>query len=257
MPQPLIATAQKILSKETKKFVFVSVSGAHLYGFDSFNSDLDLRGCHMPEMFESLRYFNTPDTFEKMYLDTNLWPDEVDIVSHSLLKYLHLLTKQPNGYILEQLFSPLVVQTSTIHEQIKSIAKLTFAKELKHHYGGFFKNQERLLTKEKKEIKLVLYQLRIICSSINMARNHEVDANLISANSKTQIFDQQKLLELIEIKRLGEKNNFPDTKLKEYWLAQIADKTSLIDVEFDRSGLPSYDPSLALKEAKKVIMDIL
>ena len=211
----------------------------------------------MPEKFESLRYFNTPDTFEKMYLDKNLWPDEVDIVSHSLLKYLHLMTKQPNGYILEQLFSPLVVQTSPIHEQMKTIAKLTFAKELKHHYGGFFKNQERLLSKEKKEIKLVLYQLRIICSSINMARNHEVDANLISANSKTQIFDQQKLLELIEIKRLGEKNNFPDSKLKEYWLQQIEDKTSLIDEEFDKSSLPNYNPSLAINQAKELITEVL
>jgi predicted nucleotidyltransferase len=249
----LIQTAQKILEFKAKKFVFVSISGAHLYGFDSYNSDLDLRACHFPEKFEILRYFNSSDTFEKMYLKPELWDDEVDIVSHSLLKYLYLLTRQPNGYILEQLFSPLVVFTSSLHQELKELAKFTFSKELKYHYGGFLKNQEKLLSKEKKEIKLVLYQLRIICSSINFARNCEIDANLLSANQKTNIFDQAKIDELIEIKKMGEKNSFTNESLKKYWLKEIQDKFNLIDVEFEKSNLRNFDSNFANKKAQEFI----
>lgn len=102
MPQNIITNLQIKNLKHTfqNEFVFLSISGAHLYGFESFNSDLDIRGVHLPKLCEILRYFNTSDTLEKSFLDTNVWPQEVDLVSHSLVKYLHLLTKKPNGYLL-------------------------------------------------------------------------------------------------------------------------------------------------------------
>jgi len=40
---------------------------------------------------------------------------EMDLVTHDILKFFTMLLKR-NGYVLEQLHSPLVVQTSPEHE---------------------------------------------------------------------------------------------------------------------------------------------
>ena len=44
----------------------------------------------------------------------------MDIVSHDVRKFFGLLLKK-NGYVLEQLFSPLVVHTTPEHEELKAI----------------------------------------------------------------------------------------------------------------------------------------
>ena len=40
---------------------------------------------------------------------------DMDLVTHDVLKFFTLLLKR-NGYVLEQLYSPLVVQTSPEHD---------------------------------------------------------------------------------------------------------------------------------------------
>ena len=208
---------------------------------DSFNSDLDLRGVHIPDLSESLRYSTKKDTFEAMWYSHAVFPHEIDIVSHSLLKFLHLLTKSPNGYLLEQVFSPLIVNTGDLHVELKNLAKLCITKELKHHFNGFYKNQERIVRGDKKQIKLTLYQARIIAVSAFIAKTGRISSNLIEVNSELNIFDNQKLLELVELKKLGEKNNFPDEGIKKYWVNELQNKFGLISDSFDNSNLPNFD----------------
>jgi hypothetical protein len=47
----------------------------------------------------------------------------MDIVSHDVRKFFGLLLKK-NGYVLEQLFSPLIVHTTPEHDELKEIAAL-------------------------------------------------------------------------------------------------------------------------------------
>jgi predicted nucleotidyltransferase len=47
---------------------------------------------------------------------------EMNLVSHEMKKFFGLLLKK-NGYVLEQLFSPLVVQTTPEHEELKEICR--------------------------------------------------------------------------------------------------------------------------------------
>ncbi len=46
----------------------------------------------------------------------------VDLVSHGAKKFFLPLMKK-NGYVLEQLYSPLIVQTSDAHAELKKIAR--------------------------------------------------------------------------------------------------------------------------------------
>jgi predicted nucleotidyltransferase len=49
-------------------------------------------------------------------------PLEMDIVSHDVKKFFGLLLKK-NGYVLEQLYSPLIVHTTPEHAHLKEICR--------------------------------------------------------------------------------------------------------------------------------------
>ena len=85
--------------------LFVTVSGAHLYGFPSSDSDVDLRGCHQLPLRDVVGLDLPNQTLEHKTVHHGT---EVELVSHDVGKYLRLLVRN-NGYILEQIFSPIVV----------------------------------------------------------------------------------------------------------------------------------------------------
>jgi predicted nucleotidyltransferase len=85
--------------------LFVTVSGAHLYGFPSKDSDVDLRGCHQLPLRDVVGLGLPNETAERKVDHEGT---EVELVSHEVGKYLRLLVRN-NGYILEQVFSPIVV----------------------------------------------------------------------------------------------------------------------------------------------------
>ena len=98
--------------------LFATVSGAHLYGFPSADSDWDLRGAHIlpaEDVFGLKPVGQTVELAEKAKI-------ELDLVTHDVRKFFLLLLK-PNGYVLEQLFSPIVVHTTPEHEELKRIAR--------------------------------------------------------------------------------------------------------------------------------------
>src|SRR5438128_9629344 len=80
--------------------LFVTVSGAHLYGFPSPDSDVDLRGAHLLPLRDVVGLDLAEQTVDRKL---DLAGVEVELVSHDLDKYLGLLVKN-NGYVLEQIF---------------------------------------------------------------------------------------------------------------------------------------------------------
>src|SRR5512134_1189689 len=85
--------------------LFATVSGAHLYGFPSPDSDYDLRGVHILPLARVVGLDPGPETIEVSEVVEGL---ELDLVTHDVHKFFGLLLKR-NGYVLEQLSSPLVV----------------------------------------------------------------------------------------------------------------------------------------------------
>ena len=75
--------------------LFVTVSGAHLYGFESANSDYDLRGCHVTPVNQLVRLSPPSETYEVMDRDALV---EMDIVTHDIRKFFSLLLKN-TGYV--------------------------------------------------------------------------------------------------------------------------------------------------------------
>ena len=105
--------------------LFATISGAHLYGFPSPDSDFDLRGCHVLPTREVVGLDSGRETVEASTMEGGF---EVDLVTHDARKFFGLLLKK-NGYVLEQLYSPLVVHTTPEHEELKAVAAMIKSNE--------------------------------------------------------------------------------------------------------------------------------
>ena len=163
--------------------LFATVSGAHLYGFPSPDSDWDLRGAHILPAIQSLGLLPVEDTVEISGNDGV----ELDIVSHDVRKFFGLLLK-PNGYVLEQLFSPLVVRAAPEHEELKSIAHGCITRFHVHHYLGFATNQWELFQKESPpRVKPLLYVFRVLLTGINLMQTGNVEVNLRVLNEEFRL----------------------------------------------------------------------
>jgi predicted nucleotidyltransferase len=174
--------------------LFVTISGAHLYGFPSPDSDYDLRGVHLLPLTEVVGLKTGQETVEKSVVHDGL---EIDLVTHDVRKFFGLLLKK-NGYVLEQVLSPLVVHTSQEHAELREIAKNCITRHHAHHYLGFAETQWRLFQKEDPpHVKPLLYVYRVLLTGIHLMRTGEVQANLGRLNEG---FELAYIPELIERK---------------------------------------------------------
>jgi predicted nucleotidyltransferase len=156
--------------------LFATVSGAHLYGFPSPDSDYDLRGAHVLPPREVVGLDTGPETLEVSRRDGGL---ELDFVTHDVKKFIGLLLKR-NGYVLEQLLSPLVVHTTPGHEELKALAPACLTRHHSHHYLGFARTQWRLFDRERpRRVKPLLYVYRVLLTGIHLMRSGGVQANLV------------------------------------------------------------------------------
>src|SRR5215213_1800859 len=164
--------------------LFVTISGAHLYGFPSPDSDYDLRGVHLLPLRDVVGLDPGEETVEKSGVHDGI---EMDLVTHDAKKFFGLMLKK-NGYVLEQLLSPLVVHTTPEHEELKAIAKNCITRHHSHHYLGFADTQWKLFRKEDPpKVKPLLYVYRVLLTGIHLMRTGEVEANLITLNETAKL----------------------------------------------------------------------
>jgi predicted nucleotidyltransferase len=175
---------RNVVSHQPYPLIFATISGAHLYGFPSPGSDYDLRGCHLLPVKEVVGLDHGRETIEWSADDDGL---EIDLVTHDARKFLGLLLKK-NGYVLEQLYSPLVIHETPEHSELKAIAHACLTRHHNHHYRGFAETQWRLFEKERPpRIKPLLYVYRVLLTGIHLMRSGKVEANLVRLNEDAQL----------------------------------------------------------------------
>ncbi|GGL12812.1 nucleotidyltransferase domain-containing protein [Streptomyces flaveus] len=162
-----------VVAEQPDPVLFATVSGAHLYGFPSRDSDVDLRGVHLlpTEALVGLR--EPEETRSRMWERDGV---EMDLVTHDLRKFVRLMLRR-NGYVLEQLLSPLVVHTTDAHAELVALAPAALTSHHAHHYRGFATTQWRLFEKTS-ELKPLLYTFRVLLTGIHLMRSGEVQAHL-------------------------------------------------------------------------------
>lgn len=234
--------------------VFATISGAHLYGFPSADSDFDLRGVHLLPL-EQVVGLDGPecggeDTVEKEGIDDGI---EMDLVTHDAKKFFGLMLKK-NGYVLEQLLSPLVVHTTPEHEELKAIAKDCITKFHGHHYLGFAATQWKLFRQpiekhgEPPRVKPLLYVYRVLLTGIHLMRSGEVEANLLTLNETAKL---PYIDELVERKLAGPEKGRLDAADIEFYEREYERLIAELEGAMEKSSLPE------LPTGKAALNDLL
>ncbi len=220
-----------IVKQHPYPLLFATVSGAHLYGFPSPDSDIDLRGVHLLTADDLFGLDPAEATVERSLDDGR----ELDLVTHDAGKFFSLLLKR-NGYVLEQLYSPLVVQALPEHAELKELAAGCITRHHVHHYLGFARGQWTLALKSSPpRVKPMLYVFRVLLTGIHLMRTGQVEANLVTLN---ETFGLPYIVALVERKLTGPENGVLEGAEMEQLEAEYHRLTSELEQAGAASSLP-------------------
>ena len=138
--------------------------------------------------------------------------------------------------MLEQIFSPIVIQATPEFEELRAIARMCFTKYNHHHFRSFAKGQWKdLQAANKPTVKKLLYAYRPVLAGIHLMREHEIESNI---NTLNEHFELPYINELVLAKREGtEKMEATELEMSfhEKELQRLLDQ---LESESDRSTLP-------------------
>ncbi|MEM1034130.1 MAG: nucleotidyltransferase domain-containing protein [Myxococcota bacterium] len=220
--------------------VFATISGAHLYGFASPDSDVDLRGAFMHPARDMLGLHPPRETItieDKSIID-------LDWVAHDLRKFARLMTNH-NGYVLEQLFSPLVVLSTPAHEALIELGRGCVTKPTVRHYRGFARGRRQRLAEPEPTVKHLLYAYRVLLTGIHMMETGEVVAHLPKLNER---FRWAEIDELVARKRAGTEKMALDDHEVTHHGQQLDRLEAKLDEAHDASRLPDAPTTVAALE---------
>ncbi|MBI3946146.1 MAG: nucleotidyltransferase domain-containing protein [Armatimonadetes bacterium] len=236
---------QDVVARQPYPLLFVTVSGAHLYGFPSADSDYDLRGVHVLPVREVVGLDPGRETIEASEARGDV---VVDLVTHDARKFLLLLLKR-NGYVLEQLTSPLVVHTTPEHEELKALVPGCLTRHHAHHYLGFAQTQWRLFQEEQPpRVKPLLYVYRVLLTGIHLMRVGAVEANLVRLNES---FGLPYVPDLVARKQAGAEHSALEDADTEFHRAEFERLLRELEQAHGESRLPEA-PS-----ARRALNDLL
>lgn len=225
-----------VVSEQPYPLLFASISGAHLYGFPSPDSDYDLRGVHVLPLRDVVGLGAPRETIEVSADREGL---ELDLVTHDVAKFCRLLLR-PNGYVLEQLCSPLIVHTTSAYAELRTLVPRLVTRHHAHHYLGFAGTQWRLFEQERpRRLKPLLYVFRVLLTGIHLLRTGAVEANLVTLNAT---FRLPYIGDLVARKRAGPEQSSLDDTDAALFAAEYARLRSELEAARETSRLPD-EPS--------------
>lgn len=218
--------------------LFTTISGAHLYGFPSSDSDFDLRGTHVLPLNQVIGLNLGKQTIDRTSIEDGM---ELDLVTHDIAKFFQMMLKK-NGYVIEQVMSPLVVHSCDYHQELISLVPNCLTKHHAHHYLGFARTQWDLFLKTLADpntagprIKPLLYVYRILFTGIHLMQTETVQCNLQTLN---EIHQCSQITDLLDQKRQGVEKQIVNQCDISFHEAEVNRLMEQLKTEADRSALP-------------------
>lgn len=234
----------EFLKSQPYPMLFVTISGAHLFGFPSHDSDYDVRGVHILPIDDILSLYQTKDTIDSIKMVEGL---EIDLVSHDITPFFELILKK-SGNVIERIMSPLVMQTTPEHEELKSIIPQTLTKHHAHHYFGFSRRKWGEFIEKKRTAKALLYTYRTLLTGIHLMKTGYIESNL---NHLNDVYKLPYIHDLIEAKLSGdEKGILPEADIA-FHTEEYERLTQVLRNSQENSHLPEHP------QGKEALNDLL
>lgn len=234
---------KNILDEQPYPLLFSVISGAHLFGFPSPDSDVDIRGVHILPLKQVISLRKPKDTIDFTRIVEGV---ELDLTTHDVKKMFELLIGK-SGNTVEQVFSPLVMHTTPEHEELKAIVPQTLTVHHAHHYFGFSQRKWHDFLK-KRTAKALLYVYRVLLTGIHLMSTGEVQSNLVQLN---EIYKLTYIDDLIAQKMShAERAILPNADM-EFYEGEYQKLTKRLEEVRDSSDLPQHP------KGKEYLSDLL
>ncbi len=175
------------LSNEDATLFNLTVSGSHLYGFDSEDSDVDYRGMFIVDSNKLLGLYGLDEVVEIRF-------DDKDIVLFEIKKEINLALKG-NCNVLEHINAPQVFNTARFLEMKQAINNSFGKTGLYNSYKGLATfNYKKFILGGKSNAKKYLYVLRGLMAGIHVLRTGRIEPNIQKLNIHFNIPEVNKLV---------------------------------------------------------------
>jgi uncharacterized protein len=237
-------TLRAVVANQPEAHLFVTIGGAHLYGYPSAASDIDLRGCHRLPTDALFALERPSETVERLEVAGS---QEIETVSHEVEKYLRLMLKR-NGAALEQIFSPLVVVETPALAELRELARGCITRGLCHHYRSAMQSTYRAYQREeRRRAKPLLALYRLAMTAIHVLRHGDVETSLPRLNELYGFpHVTERIVALIERKRADEAATVAEDAP---YLADIERLGAILDEAYAASRLPEMPSNRAALDA--------
>jgi uncharacterized protein len=167
-------TITKIETGFNVRVLVAGVSGSHMWGLDTTESDIDIRGIYVAPIEQVLSVHPGADTIEATW-------DDIDVQFYEVKKAFNMLNKN-NGNLVELLLSPTIFY-NTNEVQWKQTARNHLVKDLFHYYKGYYHSQRERASRNRGG-KALLYTYREVMQGIWLMRKGEIIHNFYDLKHK-------------------------------------------------------------------------
>lgn len=181
----------QFLAGHPHPLLYATVHGSRLYGFDTPESDWDLRGCHVLPVEQVLGLQGGPETVTRKREAAGAG---VELVTHEVKKVFRLLLRS-NGNVLEEVLSPLVLATGDFHTELKDIVGQCVSRKHAGHYLGMASQALSVLQKPGKgRVKYALHLYRALLTGIHLMETGDLECSLPALNCRARFSHVDELL---------------------------------------------------------------
>lgn len=224
------------------KLIYLTISGAHLYGFESVDSDIDYRGCFAANPSNFFGLSMPKDVLEIKKHD--------DIVLFEIKKEIGLALSG-NCNVLEHIDSTPILSTAEFI-RMKQLINNSFGKNgLYNSYKGMATfNYKKFILQGKNTVKKYLYIFRGLMAGIYVLQTGIIQPNIEKLN---EYFKFPEVKQLIKIKISGE--NIPVPKNMD--TGKLEERINYLFTKIDEAYLKSKIPDYPSDEDKEKVNDFL
>lgn len=250
LPRALLADATRadVEAEAGADVLFATISGAHLYGFASPDSDVDVRGVHLLPL-RSVLGVHPP--IETITIGRDLTVDgepprslEFDVVAHDLRKFVAMMVNH-NGYVMEQLMSPLVLVAGDGFEELRALGAGCLTRPMVRHFLGFARGRRHRLREPNPTVKHALYAYRVNLSGLHLMREGVIESHLPALMAANPLPEVQ---ELVARKVTGHEHMALDDGELAFHEARLMDLEEALALAATTSTLPEEPTTAAALE---------
>ncbi|MEZ4381503.1 MAG: nucleotidyltransferase domain-containing protein [Nannocystaceae bacterium] len=237
--QPDLARARRFLAAQpvVGRPILCAVTGSHIYGFPSADSDLDLKGIYVAPIRRLLGLTRPAESFDRL---ERFEGAELDLTLTEARQALDLLLRG-NGNMLERILSPLQLIDGPELAQLRALALGAISKRFFRHYQGFFRGKCRDHERsDQPKAKNLLYVYRVALTGIHLLRSGALETDL---SALAPLYGYDDALDLIALKRQGSERDALPAPIDEHHRTDWDRLGSDLEEAYATSKLPEAAPN--------------